>query len=66
VALTAVGMLLVSLAPVDHYFQTTVAGMQSGQLLNLHAVLRTVSLVWPMLAIVWFWRRAGRKGARSL
>jgi hypothetical protein len=47
-------------------FETMVAGMRSGQLLNLHALLRTVSLVWPLLAIVWFWRRAGRRGARSL
>lgn len=66
VALAAAGMLLVSLAPPDRYFESTVAGLQSGQLLNLHALLRTVSLVWPLLAIVWFWRRAGRKSARSL
>jgi hypothetical protein len=40
--------------------------MQAGQLSNLHGLLRAVSFVWPMLAIVWFWRRAGRAGARSL
>jgi VanZ family protein len=63
-ALSVVGTLLVSLAPADHYFETMVAGMRSGQLLNLHALLRTVSLVWPLLAIVWFWRRAGRRDFR--
>jgi hypothetical protein len=40
--------------------------MQAGQLGNLQGLLRTVSLVWPLLAIVWFWRRARRTGARSL
>jgi VanZ family protein len=66
VVLAMIGMVLVSLAPADHYFETTVAGMRSGQLLNLHALLRTVSLLWPILAIAWFWRRAVRRGARSL
>ena len=43
-----------------------VAGLSAGQLSNLHGLLRMVSLVWPMLAIVWFLRRTGRGGARSL
>lgn len=60
------GWLLVNLTPEDRYFDTMVAGMQAGQLSNLHGVLRAVSFVWPMLAIVWFLRRAGRAGARSL
>jgi VanZ family protein len=62
----AVGMVLVNLAPGDPYFDTMVAGLSAGQLSNLHGLLRMVSLVWPMLAIVWFLRRTGRGGARSL
>jgi VanZ family protein len=62
----AAGVVLVNVAPEDRYFDTMVAGMQAGQLSNLHGLLRAVSFVWPMLAIVWFWRRAGRAGARSL
>jgi len=62
----AAGAVLVNVAPEDRYFDTMVAGMQAGQLSNLHGLLRAVSFVWPMLAIVWFWRRAGRAGARSL
>jgi VanZ family protein len=64
--LLTVGTLLVNVAPADRYFETTLAGMQAGQLVNLQGLLRTVSLVWPLLAIVWFWRRARRAGARSL
>jgi VanZ family protein len=66
VVLVATGTLLVNLAPEDRYFETTLAGMQAGQLVNLHGLLRSVSLVWPLLAIVWFSRRARRAGARSL
>jgi VanZ family protein len=66
VLLLTVGTLLVNLAPEDRYFETTLAGMQAGQLVNLQGLLRTVSLVWPLLAIVWFWRRARRRGTRSL
>lgn len=60
------GWVLVNVAPQDRYFETTLAGVQAGQLANLHGLLRTVSFVWPILAIVWFWRRARRAGARSL
>jgi VanZ family protein len=65
-AAAAAGFVLVNVAPQDRYFETTLAGVQAGQLVNLHGLLRAVSFVWPMLAIVWFWRRAGRAGARSL
>jgi VanZ family protein len=66
IATATAGLVLVNVAPEDRYFDTMVAGMQAGQLSNLHGLLRAVSFVWPMLAIVWFWRRAGRAGARSL
>jgi VanZ family protein len=66
IVLIAAGTLLVNLAPEDRYFATTVAGMEAGRLVNLQGLLRSVSLVWPLLAIVWFWRRARREGARSL
>jgi VanZ family protein len=66
IATALAGLALVNVAPHDRYFDTMVAGMQAGQLSNLHGLLRAVSFVWPMLAIVWFWRRAGRAGARSL
>ena len=58
------GMLLVNLAPSDAYFETTLAGATAGQWVNLHGLLRIASVLWPMLAIAWFWRRAlDRSGA---
>ena len=60
------GVVLVNLVPDDHYFDTMSAGVQAGQLSNLHGLLRGVSLVWPALAVVWFSRRALRPGSRSL
>jgi VanZ family protein len=63
---TAAGTLLVNLAPEDPYFESTLAGLRSWQLENLHGLLRTVSVLWPALAIGWFWRHAGRAGQRSL
>jgi hypothetical protein len=65
-AATLVGAVLVNIAPGDPYFDTTVAGLSAGQLSNLHGLLRIVSFVWPLLAIVWFSRRTGRAGLRSL
>jgi VanZ family protein len=63
-AATLVGAVLVNIAPGDPYFDTTVAGLSAGQLSNLHGLLRSVSVVWPMFAIAWFWRRSAR-GARA-
>jgi VanZ family protein len=54
------GALLVNVAPEDPYFETMAAGLQAGQLSNLQGLLRSVSVVWPLIAIVWFWRRAAR------
>ena len=65
-AATLVGAVLVNIAPGDPYFDTTVAGLNSGQLSNLHGLLRSVSVVWPALAVVWFSRRGGRGDARWL
>jgi len=63
---TIAGTLLVNLAPEDPFFESTLAGLRDWQLENLHGLLRTVSLVWPALAIGWFWRQAGRAGPRWL
>jgi len=63
---TIAGTLLVNLAPADPYFESTLAGLRDWQLENLHGLLRTVSLVWPALAIAWFWHRTGRARRRSL
>ncbi|RPH41946.1 MAG: hypothetical protein EHM87_18305 [Burkholderiales bacterium] len=60
------GAVLVNVAPSDPYFDTMVAGLDAGQLSNVHGLLRAVSLVWPALAIVWFWRGVGRGSGRSL
>ena len=64
IATAIAGVALVNLAPEDRYFETMVAGMQAGQLSNLHGLLRVVSVVWPALAVAWFSRRATRGGAR--
>jgi VanZ family protein len=56
------GWVLVNVAPEDRYFETMAAGLQAGQLSNLHGLLRLVSFCWPLLAVIWFWGRAG--GAR--
>jgi VanZ family protein len=66
VATAAAGVALVNLVPDDQYFDSMVATVQVGQLSNLHGLLRIVSFVWPLLAIVWFSRRTGRAGLRSL
>ncbi|MEI7444835.1 MAG: VanZ family protein [Burkholderiales bacterium] len=63
-AAALVGAVLVNIAPEDPYFDSMVAGMRAGQLSNLHGLLRTVSVVWPLLALAWFWRRTAR-GARA-
>lgn len=54
VVLGAAGMLLVNLAPEDSYFDHALAGMRSGQLVNLQGLLRAVSMLWPLAAIGWF------------
>lgn len=56
------GAVLVNIAPEDPYFDSMVAGLRAGQLSNLHGLLRSVSVVWPVLAIAWFWRRTARGG----
>jgi VanZ family protein len=57
-AAALLGMLLVNVAPSDGYFATTLSGTSAGQWANLHGLLRIASVLWPMLAIVWFGRRA--------
>ncbi len=66
IATATAGVVLVNLVPDDHYFDSMVAGVQAGQLSNLHGLLRVVSFVWPALAVAWFSRRAGPSGSRSL
>jgi VanZ family protein len=66
IAAAIAGFVLVNVVPEDRYFDTMVAGLRSGQLSNLHGLLRSVSFVWPLLAVLWFWRRTGRSGSRSL
>jgi VanZ family protein len=58
-----VGLLLVNLAPEDPYFESTLAGVQTGQLVNLHGLLRVVATIWPVLAIAWFSPRARRSSS---
>jgi hypothetical protein len=64
--LLAVGTLLVNLAPPDRYFEDALAGFSSGRLANLQGLLRLIALVWPLIALAWFWRRAGGHTGRSL
>jgi hypothetical protein len=64
--LLAVGTLLVNLAPPDRYFEDALAGISAGRLVNLQGLLRLIALVWPLIALVWFWRRAGVHAGRSL
>lgn len=66
IAAAIAGFVLVNVVPEDRYFDTMVAGLRAGQLSNLHGLLRSVSFIWPVLAVVWFWRRTGRSGSRSL
>ena len=66
IAAAIAGFVLVNGVPEDRYFDTMVAGLRAGQLSNLHGLLRSVSFVWPLLAVLWFWRRTGRSGSRSL
>lgn len=66
VTLLAIGTLLVNLAPPDRYFEDTLAGFSSGRLINLQGLLRVIALVWPLIAMAWFWRRTGRSARRSL
>ena len=64
--LLAIGTLLVTLAPPDRYFEDTLAGFSSGRLINLQGLLRVIALVWPLIAMAWFWRRTDRSARRSL
>ena len=64
--LLAVGTLLVNLAPPDRYFEDALAGFSAGRLANLQGLLRVIALVWPLIALAWFWRRTGRSAGRSL
>jgi VanZ family protein len=56
----AAGMVLVNIAPADQYFETTLYGVQVGQLENLHGLLRAMSIGWPLAAIGWFSWHAAR------
>ena len=64
--LLAIGTLLVNLAPPDRYFEDALAGFSAGRLVNLQGLLRLIALVWPLIAVAWFWRRAGVHAGRSL
>lgn len=64
--LLAIGTLLVNLAPPDRYFEDTLAGFSSGRLINLQGLLRVIALVWPLIAMAWFWQRTDRSARRSL
>jgi VanZ family protein len=64
--LLAVGTMLVNLAPPDRYFEDALAGISAGRLVNLHGLLRLIAVVWPLIALAWFWRRTGRSAGRSL
>jgi VanZ family protein len=64
--LLAVGTLLVNLAPPDRYFEDALAGFSAGRLANLQGLLRLIAIVWPLIALAWFWRRAGVHAGRSL
>jgi hypothetical protein len=57
---------MVNLAPEDRYFESTLASVQAGQLVNLHGLLRLVSTLWPLAAIAWFWVRMRRSRGRWL
>jgi hypothetical protein len=37
--------------------------VQTGQLVNLHGLLRVVATIWPVLAIAWFSPRARRSSS---
>lgn len=66
VVLAGVGFVLVNLAPEDSYFEQALAGVRSSQLVNLQGLLRAVSMLWPIAAIVWFMRRLRRRRERWL
>lgn len=66
VVLALVGLVLVNIAPEDRYFESTLASVQAGQLVNLHGLLRLVSTLWPLAAIAWFWVRMRRSRGRWL
>lgn len=53
-ALCAAGLLLVNFAPEDHYFESTLAGVRAGQLVNVQGLLRIIGMLWPMAALAWF------------
>jgi hypothetical protein len=50
-------ILLTNVAPVDRYFEDTLAAARGAQLVNLHGLLRWIAVAWPFAAIAWFWRR---------
>jgi VanZ family protein len=64
-AAVAAGAVLVNFAPPDAYFATTGRG-SSGALLNVHGLLGAVSLAWPVVAVVWFARRAVSAARRPI
>jgi hypothetical protein len=50
-------LLLVNLAPVDPYFEHSLAVARGGQWVNLHGLLRWLAVLWPFGVMVWLWRR---------
>lgn len=50
-------ILLANLAPLDRYFEDTLAVARGAQLVNLHGLLRWIAVAWPFAAFAWLWRR---------
>ena len=61
--LCTAGWLLVNFAPEDRYFESTLAGVRAGQLVNVQGLLRIIGMLWPVAAIAWF-MPLGRRPAR--
>ncbi len=61
--LCTAGWLLVNFAPEDRYFESTLAGVRAGQLVNVQGLLRIIGMLWPVAALAWF-MPLGRRPAR--
>ena len=60
---TVIGLVLVNVVPEDPYFESMATGLRAGALANLLGALQVLSMIWPVLAGVWFWRRAAGRRA---
>lgn len=50
-------VILTNIAPLDRYFEDTLAAARGAQLVNLHGLLRWIAVAWPFAAVAWFSRR---------